>query len=216
MTMVLKEDGHQVGCLDNTLLPSPAEMKLGTSGLCGSCQAPFVVAYRNTPSGMVWVPAKPPERPVQGALEIGQVVNEATVTYTIVLPGCPPSKNQFNSLPPAWKNSQKKAWKRRVKAACEAQNIPKGNPMVGLAARIVFATEANRRDPQNYAQQLWDWVPDALVEGGYLVDDNEGRVQIGANWGLEMAVDKRKGPKKARERTIITIALKRAVLRRAK
>jgi hypothetical protein len=65
------------------------------------------------------------------------------------------------------------------------------------------------RDPQNYAQCLWHWVPDALVTAGVLVDDDEGRVQIGRNWGLKFGYDLRPGvAKKYRERTILAITMK--------
>jgi hypothetical protein len=214
MVQVLKTDGHGVGC-EGSRLPDPAEMRLGTSASCGSCQAPFVAAFRNTPSGMHWVPAKPPPRPVQAALEIGCIDDSATVTYRIVLPGCPPSKNQFDNLPPAWKSGQKKSWVKRIIAACEEQNVPKGNAQIGLAALIVFPNRASRRDPQNYAQQIWHWVPDALVSGGYLVDDNEGRLSIGKDLGLKLAEDVRVGPKKAKGRTVIALTVRKAVPRAA-
>ncbi len=214
MVQVLKENGHGVSC-EAVTLPDPSGMKLGTSASCGSCRAPFVVTFHGTPSVEVWVPQKPPAVPVQGALEIGCVDDSATVTYRIVLPGCPPSKNQFDSLPPAWKNGQKKAWMRRITAALEEQNVPKGNTQIGLAARIIFPTRASRRDVQNYAQQLWNWVPDALVKGGYLVDDNEGRLSIGRDLGVTLAEDVRVGPKKAKGRTVLAVTVRKAVPRAA-
>jgi hypothetical protein len=205
----VKVKGHRPGCSEQTL-GDPAELKVGTRSVC-RCGAAFFVSFGSGGIGRRWEPVLPPVEPVQGVLELNTVRESATTVYVIVLPGVPPSKNKFDALPPAWKSGQKKAWVKRVIAACEEQMVPKDNPRMGLHAKIVFGTSAARRDPQNYAQQLWNWVPDALVQGGFLVDDNEGRVLIGKNWGLEMAVDLRSGPKKAKERTIIAISVERAV-----
>jgi hypothetical protein len=64
-----------------------------------------------------------------------------------------------------------------------------------------------RRDPQNFAQTLWNFVPDALVRAGVVVDDNEGRIQIGENWGVQLLTDDRAAPRARVERTILTIAM---------
>lgn len=126
------------------------------------------------------------------------------VTYQMTFGFLPPSKNVYDNWQPAWKSSAKKKWIRHVGEQCEALQIPKDQKRVGLAAMLVFAKGA-RRDPQNYAQALWNWVPDALVQCGVLIDDADGCIEIGRNWGLEMAVDRRPvGEKKPR--TVITLA----------
>jgi hypothetical protein len=127
--------------------------------------------------------------------------------YTFVLPFLPPSKNVYDAWPIQWKQSAKRKWENAIRKEVEASMVPHGMTQVGLAATLVFPGKA-RRDPQNYAQALWHWVPDALVKAGVLKDDNEGRVQIGPNWGLKFAYDTRTGiPKKRRERTLLALTM---------
>jgi hypothetical protein len=128
--------------------------------------------------------------------------------YRFTLPFLPPSKNVMDAWPQQWKSSAKKKWANHIRDLCDSHMVPKGQPRVGLAATLVFASKA-RRDPQNYAQALWHWVPDALVKAGVVVDDDAGRILIGPNWGLEFAVDPRSGvPKVKRQRTILALTMK--------
>ena len=128
------------------------------------------------------------------------------VTVTLTLPFLPPSKNVYDGWPPAWKAGAKKKWIRVIGEMCAEQQVPTGLWSVGLAATLVFARNA-RRDPQNYAQALWNWVPDALVRCGVLRDDRAGAIEIGPNWGLQMTIDDRRSiPEKKRQRTILTLA----------
>lgn len=151
--------------------------------------------------------------PGQGVLDLDRVETDVTVTYRIVLPYLPPSKNAIAGWPQTWQSGAKKKWLRHLAQRCEEQRIPLGCQRIGLAARLVFATYG-RRDPQNYAQQLWHWVPDALVKCGVLVDDDDGRISWGPNLGVVMTVDPRRGiPSKKKERTVLTIAVDRAVRR---
>jgi hypothetical protein len=162
--------------------------------------------------------------PVQAALELDTVQEGATVVYRLVLPGVPPSKNEIGGWPAAWKNSAKKRWMRMVSSQAKEQGIPRGNVEIGLAAHLVFPT-ASRRDVQNYAENLWNWVPDALqpcsakcgpacqLHCGVLVDDNEGRIQWPPNLGVTFGVDQRHAPTKHRKRTVITISVRKAVPR---
>lgn len=168
-----------------------------------------VAARRSVPPSLQ--PYRKPE-PVQGAFELDTVVEGSTVTYTIVLPFLPPSKNVVDNWPEQWRRAVKRKWASRIEAACAEQMIPKGCERVGLAAALVFAS-ARRRDYQNYAQTLHHYVPDALVKCGVLVDDSAGRVEIGPNWGIEFRVDTRVMPKEKKERTILTLAVERAVPR---
>lgn len=129
--------------------------------------------------------------------------------YRFTLPFTPPSKNEYDGWPGPWQGSCKKKWVKAIIAECEAAMMPKGITKVGLAARLVFPTK-NRRDPQNYANCLWNFVPDALVRGGFLVDDREGAVEIGRNWGIApFAYDLRPGvPKVKRAKTVLTITMR--------
>ena len=131
------------------------------------------------------------------------------IAYRIALPFLPPSKNVYDNWLPQWKASAKRKWKDAIKAHALEQNLPMGISHVGLAAKLVFPTK-QRRDPQNYAQCLWNWVPDALVQCGVLLDDREGMVSIGPNWGVQMAYDMRAGvPKTHRQRTSIVVSVQR-------
>lgn len=137
-------------------------------------------------------------------LDVG-TVGELTV-WTLRLPFLPPSKNVYDNWPPAWKHSAKMRWYREIRKACDEVGVPRGLDRVGLHARLVFPTRG-RRDPQNFAQALWHWVPDALVNAGVLLDDRDGAIEIGANWGVELAVDTRVHiPKEKRKRMVLTIA----------
>jgi hypothetical protein len=131
-------------------------------------------------------------------------------TYRLHFPYLPPSKNVFDGWPVQWKAGAKRKWLSAIRDLCDEQNVPVDNPVVGLAARLVFPTR-QRRDVQNYAQCLWNWVPDGLVRAGILQDDKTGAVQIGPNWGIEMAVDGRRGvPAKKRQHTTVTVAIEGA------
>jgi hypothetical protein len=132
--------------------------------------------------------------------EVGDVV-----VYRLEFPFLPPSKNVYDAWPPAWKHSAKQKWYRAVKNQVEQHQMPTGLSKVGLAAKLVFPTH-NRRDPQNYAQALWHWLPDALVKAGVLIDDRMGCIEIGENWGIEFAYDDRPIAKQYRQKTIVTVA----------
>ena len=127
--------------------------------------------------------------------------------YVLSFPFLPPSKNVSQNWQPMWKSSAKAKWCKAIERQVREQAIPLGCRKVGLAATLVFSSKA-RRDPQNYAQDLWHWVPDGLVRAGVLVDDCEGAIEIGPNWGLTMRTDLRSGiPKKKRERTMLALTM---------
>lgn len=127
--------------------------------------------------------------------------------YRMTLPYLPPSKNEYDNWLPSWKSSAKKKWVRDIAQECEAQMMPKGILKIGLAATLIFPSE-RRRDISNYAQTLWNFVPDALQYCGVLVDDREGRVQFGPNLGVKFAYDTRRIADSHRKRTVIDIAMR--------
>jgi Holliday junction resolvase RusA-like endonuclease len=146
-------------------------------------------------------------------LEEPQMAGEVRI-YKMTLPMLPPSKNVYDQWPATWKSSMKKKWVKKIADECEAQAMPRV-AQVGLSAVLVFPTRNKRgqqgtnRDVQNYAQALWHWVPDALVQAGVLTDDTAGQVQIGPNWGIKFAYDLRDGLKKElRQRTHLAIAMR--------
>lgn len=144
---------------------------------------------------------------VQGILPIDVEDNGDLRLYKLELPFLPPSKNVYDGWPGTWKHAAKGKWVRYISEWADRLAIPRASH-VGLAAVLVFPTKG-RRDPQNYAQALWHWVPDALVRAGVLDDDREGHIDIGPNWGLRFAYDLRKGvPKERRQRTHIALTMR--------
>lgn len=119
-------------------------------------------------------------------------------TFQMVFPWLPPSKNKYDGWLPTWKAGAKKKWIRAIREEVEIQQIPPVE-RVGIAVRLQFQSKA-RRDPQNYAQCVWNWVPDGLVQAGVIPDDDDGRVEIGPHWGLELTVGDR-------QLTVISLAL---------
>jgi hypothetical protein len=143
----------------------------------------------------------------QGAFPLD--IHEAgeLVTYTMVLPFLPPSKNVYEDWPAMWKSSAKGKWASHIARMRDELDIPMAQ-QIGLAAVLVFPGPAHR-DPQNYAQALWHWVPDALVRCGVIPDDNEGRIEIGPNWGLKFEYDQRRRiHKDLRKRTRLAITMR--------
>jgi Holliday junction resolvase RusA-like endonuclease len=127
--------------------------------------------------------------------------------YRMTLPFLPPSKNEYDNWPGTWKSAAKKKWINAITAECQAQMMPLGVQKVGLAATLVFPSD-RRRDLSNYAQALWNFVPDALQRAGVLVNDSDGHVQYGPQLGVKFAVDTRKIAESHRKRTIIDIAMR--------
>jgi len=128
-------------------------------------------------------------------------------TYQFVFPFLPPSKNQYDSWQGPWKSSAKAKWiKHTARIADELGVTDAGFTRIGLSARLVFPTN-QRRDPQNYAQTLWHFFPDALQRCGVLVDDRDGAIDWGPNLGLQLHVDNRPGKAKtSRKRTIVIVS----------
>ena len=140
------------------------------------------------------------------ALPLDVAVVGEVITWRFDLGFLPPSKNVYDSWPGTWKSSAKGKWIKHIGEQCDRLQVPYGLARVGLAARLTFPTN-QRRDPQNYSNCLWHWVPDALVRCGRLVDDRDGALSIGPNWGITFAVDNRPHVnKRLRQRTTITMA----------
>lgn len=132
----------------------------------------------------------------QLALPVTATVGDAAVTYRMVFPWLPPSKNRYDGWLPAWQASAKRKWIAAITREADAQQIPAVS-RVAVAVELVFASRA-RRDPQNYAQAIWNWVPDGLVRAGVIPDDGEGRILIGEHWGVVMRVG-------AQRRTVVDV-----------
>jgi hypothetical protein len=147
---------------------------------------------------------------VQQAFELDTIEADGMTTFRIVVPYAVPSKNEWDGWKPEWKAGTKKRWMRAIAARVAEMNVPLHCERVGLAVEIVFGVKASRRDPQNYAQFVWNVVPDALVAAEVLVDDNEGRIQTPPNFGVKLSVDTRVAPKAVKQRAIIALTVEHA------
>jgi hypothetical protein len=143
----------------------------------------------------------------QLVLPLGAVRSGQVVAFRLLFGFLPPSKNVYDGWPVQWQAGLKRKWLRAVAAECAAQELPLGVPRVGLAATLWFPTN-NRRDPQNYAATLWNFVPDGLVRCGVLVDDRDGAVVFGPNLGVTLrAGTGRTGRVRVPGRTILSVSL---------
>lgn len=128
--------------------------------------------------------------------------------YRMMLPFLPPSKNVYDGWQAMWQSGHKKKWIRAIAEQVEELDMPLGVQQIGLAATLVFPSK-NRRDPQNYASTLWNFVPDGLVRAGVVSDDREGQVQIGPNWGVKFAYDLRATvDKRFRSKTLLAVTMR--------
>ena len=156
-----------------------------------------------------WVSSRPGEGNVvvqtQLALPIGVLEAGEIRVYRIVLPFLPPSKNVYDGWLPAWQSAAKQKWVNAICREVTAQQIPSA-PRIGLSAKLVFPTN-NRRDPQNYANCLWNWVPDALRKAGVISGDHAGKIDFGPNLGVTFAWDPRAAPKSVRSVTHLAISM---------
>jgi hypothetical protein len=129
-------------------------------------------------------------------------------TYKMTFPFLPPSKNVWDGWPGEWKAGVKQKWIRAIVREVETQDMPLGLQKIGLAAVLTFPSR-NRRDPQNFSNQLWNFCCDGLVRAGVVVDDSEGHIEIGRNWGIQFSYDLRTQiDKKRRQRTHLAISMR--------
>lgn len=151
-----------------------------------------------------------PQRDVELALPIEEVQTGELRRYKLHFPFVPPSKNKYDGWPPGWKASAKRKWEKAVREQCEALQIPKGNRHIGLAAVVWFTTNRGR-DSANFAQCLWNFVPDGLQKAGVLVNDRHQDIDygFGKTLGVKFLVDTRTTlPKAKRERTVVGLTIR--------
>lgn len=140
--------------------------------------------------------------------------------YRLHLPFLPPSKNAYDGWQWQAQHSVKEKWRRYVAAECERLQVPKRNARIGLAGVLWFSTNRTR-DPQNYANSLWNFVPDALQRCGVLLNDRDGAIDFAEyetdpetgekrryRLGVRLKVDPRKLPKARIERTVIGLVVR--------
>jgi hypothetical protein len=106
--------------------------------------------------------------------------------------GYPASFNAGGSSknPHTWQN-EKKLWTAFFIAALEEAGLPKGLGRVIVKGRLTFPTKRMSRGPDqgNYRHPLEKHLGDALVEGGWLEDDNWLSYSFGdLGWAYEKDV----------------------------
>lgn len=142
----------------------------------------------------------------QGVLDLSGGSEELDLrAYTMTFPFLPPSKNQYDTMQWQFQHSIKSKWKRAILKECRAQMIPRAH-RIGLAALLVFPTRA-RRDIQNYAGPLWNFVPDGLQEAGVIDGDHAGKIDFGPQLGIKFAYDDRRAPADKLKRTKVIVTM---------
>ncbi|MDE2106789.1 MAG: hypothetical protein KGL39_56765 [Patescibacteria group bacterium] len=99
---------------------------------------------------------------------------------TLVIPGTPPSFNAIG-FRSHWAvgRRHKQQWQRFLAIALMEQRVPRGLEVVSATAELRFR-QRRRRDEGNFRVIIEKALGDALVEGGWLVDDTAEQFHFGA------------------------------------
>lgn len=100
--------------------------------------------------------------------------------------GQPPSLNPLGSGHPMLYQSLKARWQGWLGELLAATDLPKGLSYVLVEGEVTFPSRA-RRDQGNFRFMLEKALGDALVEGGWLEDDDWSHYEFG---GLEARYEK--------------------------
>lgn len=92
--------------------------------------------------------------------------------------GQPPSVNPLGSGNPAGYQAQKHQWQALLGDLLAASDLPKGLAHVLVEGEATFPTR-QRRDQGNHRFMLEKALGDALVDGGWLEDDDWSRYEFG-------------------------------------
>lgn len=142
----------------------------------------------------------------QLGLELDTISYGQIITKRLLFPFLPPSKNKYDGWQIPWQHGHKKKWLKWVEQECDEQQVPRGLPKIGLSAKLIFPTN-RRRDPQNYAATLWNFIPDGLQKAGVIDGDHAGKIDFGKSLGIQFVSDTRLSvPEKHREKTILAIS----------
>lgn len=100
--------------------------------------------------------------------------------------GAPPSMNFLGSGNPHVYQSYKKVWQALLVELLERSDLPRPLSRVVAEGEVCFPSRG-RRDQGNHRFFLEKCLGDALVEGGWLADDDWARYEFG---GLAQAFEK--------------------------
>lgn len=117
----------------------------------------------------------------------------------ITVADTPPSMNT-NRIRSNWRgfHTEKKRWQQQLEVLLMASRLPRPLPAVGpvhVEATLRFP-DRRRRDSENFRVLLSKALGDALVNGGWLVDDTD------EDWRLSVVQDRERGP----ARTLIRLS----------
>lgn len=100
--------------------------------------------------------------------------------------GQPPSLNPLGSGDPTMYRAQKAQWQTLLAELLAATDLPKGLAHVLVEGEVTFPTR-QRRDQGNFRFLIEKALGDALVDGGWLDDDDWTRYEFG---GLAASYEK--------------------------
>lgn len=94
----------------------------------------------------------------------------------LVIPGIPPSINEWRNMHHHVEAKQKKEWEQIVGWEVLRQKVKPSQPIRKAVTtyRYYFPTK-HRRDPSNYSPK---WLEDGLVKAGVLLDDSFENVKL--------------------------------------
>ena len=100
-------------------------------------------------------------------------------SYTLEIPGTPPSYNQTAHAHWTVNRKVKQDWQRHCELALMVARVPRGLEVVTATARLFFK-ERRRRDEGNFRVILEKALGDALTNGRWLPDDTPEHYRFGA------------------------------------
>ena len=103
------------------------------------------------------------------------------MTMTYIVPGIPPSNNQYAGRTNCWQYRQdKKEWKERIRLCCRPKP-PSPLPRARVTLTYYFK-DRRRRDPDNYSGKM---LLDGLTVAGIIQDDSFTNIELVLRSGLD-------------------------------
>ena len=127
------------------------------------------------------------------------------MSYELVLPFVPKSKNVYEGWLPQWKAGYKRKWEKALDKAIQEAQFPRARRVVCVST-LVFGSR-RRRDWQNYVHPFTWYLADALVRNGVIADDTPDQFSVPSDGGIRFDVNNRPYvAKDKRQRTVIGVA----------
>ena len=96
------------------------------------------------------------------------------MTMTYIVPGIPPSNNQYAGRANCWQYRQdKKEWKERIRLYCRPKPL---SPIPRAKVTLTYYfKDRRRRDPDNYSGKM---ILDGLTAAGIIEDDSFANIEL--------------------------------------